>query len=678
MIKEDIIKIIELYKSGLGSDSIAKIYNIHPNSILKILKKNNIERRSLSRFTQNDFDEMKKLYESGLSSSEIGEKYNVTHTAILKILKKNNVHRRASETTHRKYAINESFFDLISTEEQAYFLGFLYADGSNNMLYNYSTSIGLSEIDKEILIKFAKLIYINENDAINAVKTYDRSHHDKGTECVLYINSKHICVKLYNLGCVPQKTFILKYPNFLNKDLHRHFIRGYFDGDGSIYGENEKFTGVKIVSTKEFLYGVQNEIKDICSSTIYKNSKENDKNTYILTVNGNRNIQKFLNWIYGNGSIYLERKYKKYLLFCDKMKDIDSKCLFGSQGYSKSNVIKNYPDFFEPLNINGLSLNKNTIMKFSKDEKDKISYDILNYIRSIGFNLFTNNDFKNDIKLLFNSEVDILKDSVTSNSRLCTMLCKLYCGDLFYKSKYNGKMSVYEAFNNDDLLFKVIKNRLGLNWNCKEHFDISYNSILNAFNVSGICYNVSVFKPSVAKYLYLKFSNENDIVYDYSAGWGGRMLGAASCNRKYIGIDPLTIDNLNLLQTNLNLSNIELINGMSEEFCLDENTIDFSFSSPPYYNLEIYSDSNTQAYNKGEDYFYNVYWKNTLLNIKKMLKKDKWFGVNTNNKRMVDLAIDVFGNFEQEIKLTMSKMHLNKSKTDKIKYEPIYMFKNNK
>src|SRR5690606_29914987 len=119
---------------------------------------------------------------------------------------------------------------------------------------------------------------------------------------------------------------------------------------------------------------------------------------------------------------------------------------------------------------------------------------------------------------------------------------------------------------------------------------------------------ITSFKPEVAKYVYLKYSEPGALCNDCSAGFGSRLLGCVTTGRKYIGVDPLTIPELEEMKKDLGLQNCELIQGCSERIDFGENVFDLAFSSPPYYDMEIYSSDKTQAYNNGADYFYNTYW----------------------------------------------------------------------
>jgi len=338
--------------------------------------------------------------------------------------------------------------------------------------------------------------------------------------------------------------------------------------------------------------------------------------------------------------------------------------------------------FDQIATVNGQPITAKYVKTLDYDERMALVEPLFNHFRKQGW-LYPDNPSKlnSEYKKLYNWNPDLSSNELFNNSSLATNICKYFCHK-FYEATETDYPTMLEVFNNDDKLKYLIKNRLGFDWWDKqdndETFNISFRMLIQGLRSSRLVPSISIFKPNIAKYMYMKYSQENDVVFDYSAGWGGRLLGAASCNRKYIGVDPWTTDELTNMINYFNFKDITLINDMSENVKLVENSIDFSFSSPPYYQQEVYSKNNNQAYNKGEDYFYNVYWKNTLQNIKYMLKPNKWFGLNVKNyPRMLNMAQDVFGDVIEEIKLRTVRSHLNKS-SGVIKYESIYMFKNSK
>lgn len=148
--------------------------------------------------------------------------------------------------------------------------------------------------------------------------------------------------------------------------------------------------------------------------------------------------------------------------------------------------------------------------------------------------------------------------------------------------------------------------------------------------------NIQNFKPqnarAIVEYLCPVLWGR---VYDYSCGYGGRLLGITSSNLKfdYVGVDPNTetVTNLKLLNEFIELaggSGGEIHRSVSEEF-VPEN-IDCAFSSPPYFNLEKYSDEPTQCMNKFStlDEWLEGYAAPTMQNIHKGLNSDGVFATN--------------------------------------------------
>lgn len=247
------------------------------------------------------------LYNSGLTSWKVAEICNRSQSFVIKTLKNNNVPRRTTHSYVTLYPANENFFNEIDTEAKAYILGFLYADGNNYIgKTNHSNeiSISLKETDFLILEKIKNLL-----SPATQLKY-------KNSYCLLKINSKHISNQLTNLGCVPNKSLILKYPNFISDELTHHFIRGYFDGDGSIYKKTkDNDWGWQITSTNDFCKSVDKIIKKELNINTYLRvcKPETNKITSTLATGGNLQVFKVLEWLYKDATIYLERKFNRYL-----------------------------------------------------------------------------------------------------------------------------------------------------------------------------------------------------------------------------------------------------------------------------------------------------------------------------------------------------------------------------
>ena len=246
-------------------------------------------------------------YINGVSIRSISKELHINRKKISKILKENNIEIRKQEQTSRIYNCNENYFEVIDDEFKAYWLGFIYADGfieSKRKHGSQKFGITISKVDENHLYKLSNCLNSNYE-----IKTYIGSgYNENGKFSKLLITSQKLVNDLKDKGVVENKTNIITFPYFLNKDLIRHFIRGYFDGDGSIYVETKNnaysisFTGTyEILEGMNFYFNKNNKI-----------SKYKNKNAYELHYGGNLQVKKILDIIYINSNIYLDRKYDKY------------------------------------------------------------------------------------------------------------------------------------------------------------------------------------------------------------------------------------------------------------------------------------------------------------------------------------------------------------------------------
>lgn len=223
-----------------------------------------------------------------------------------------------------KYSYDKDFFETIDNQEKAYWLGFLYADGSitrfyrNEKLKSMSLELTLKESDEGHLFRF--LSDLNSNVPIQT-----RKHSIQNKEYIskrVVINNTKMCRDLIKLGCTPQKSLTLEFPSsdIVSEDFLLSFIRGYFDGDGCVhYSEgmyyhknkgkeySQKSFVVSIVGTYEFL----NSLKKILHNNNINSNEIKSGNTgkaYELRLTDRHNIKNFYDLIYKNTNTYLKRK----------------------------------------------------------------------------------------------------------------------------------------------------------------------------------------------------------------------------------------------------------------------------------------------------------------------------------------------------------------------------------
>jgi hypothetical protein len=283
--------------------------------------------RKLLKFTKEEIDKMIYEYQVNLTSLVgIGKMFNCCDTSIRNTLVKNNVkigigHERATA----KYKIDTSYFEKIDTPNKAYFLGLMYSDGSITYVNNKAKgfSIGLQERDRHILESFLTELKSNHpltirNPSNSKKQILGRTAKSKQKICNLRIESIKISNDLIKLGCIPRKSLILEFPSKeqVSDHLIHHFIRGYFDGDGTTHFTKRKTAMFGFVGTYNICSAISNILNEKLSLKFIeptKIRKDLDKNTYKCYFGGNLTSRIFYNYIYKDAELFLIRKHEVLL-----------------------------------------------------------------------------------------------------------------------------------------------------------------------------------------------------------------------------------------------------------------------------------------------------------------------------------------------------------------------------
>ena len=224
-----------------------------------------------------------------------------------------------------RYSFDTSFFTKVDTEEKAYWLGFIVADGciniqkqstlspEGNPYLSYRLSILLAAVDKEHLEKFKQAIQytgpIEEGSTTLNGKKFPNAK--------IRISSKKLCEDLMQLNVMPRKSCEERVPDSIPEELKRHFIRGYFDGDGcfsfyKVKGKSYTSPSVTFVGGKDFLEKLlAHFLREVFQTKVKVKAAKNTKN-HVLEFGGNQNIKSLLDWMYEGSTIHLDRKYNHY------------------------------------------------------------------------------------------------------------------------------------------------------------------------------------------------------------------------------------------------------------------------------------------------------------------------------------------------------------------------------
>lgn len=215
----------------------------------------------------------------------------------------------------QKYQYNRNFFRKIDTEATAYWLGFIAADGSVTRRQlrtatgspngsSAALSISLGKEDRAHLERFVLAL-----DGDVPIREY---HYPPKTPMVrLLLSSTQLVSDLCWWGLEPRKTFVHRWPAWLDRTLLRHFLRGYFDGDGSFYIDQQRERGsavFSLTSNYTFVYECQQFLcrKELVGLNALR--KQYNERTWSAVYRGNTQVKRLAEFLYCDATIWLPRK----------------------------------------------------------------------------------------------------------------------------------------------------------------------------------------------------------------------------------------------------------------------------------------------------------------------------------------------------------------------------------
>lgn len=328
-------EIIDFYLAGASQIETGRKFHMNYKNILKILKKNGIHIRTnkeaqakaiecgsrvfkKKKLTWTEEEEKTVLYwyvNEGRGQVFSGKQAGIKNVKIVRaILEKNGVHVRnyseAATISNQNRALykNEDYFS-IQSPNMAWLMGFIAADGYIHKKDN-GIDIGLSSVDREILERIKVEVEIE-----NEIRDFlDRDGFANSELCWTCQKHKKELAK-YNI--VPQKTTILKPPYLLDKKYHIDYVRGYFDGDGSVNfiesNGKKHYTALRwqvCSATREVLEFILDVLERYGVNKVNIQTQNKNRNAPIYCIQYSTNATKQIyNILYSTESdLYLARK----------------------------------------------------------------------------------------------------------------------------------------------------------------------------------------------------------------------------------------------------------------------------------------------------------------------------------------------------------------------------------
>lgn len=245
--------------------------------------------------TENYFE----LKNQKVLRADIATQFGLTEGQLKKLITKNGWAKPAPKT------LNETAFSQY-TEESCYWAGFLAADG--NVDNKNRIRIMLNYDDTNHLEKFKEYLKSTYTISSNTDKYYRSSFE---------FTHKQMREDLEkNFLIIPNKTDRLELPNSIPNNLLKHYIRGYFDGDGCICESFSNKASVTASLYATFCSGSTNFAKDLYNTLEFilglKGNLQEYPGKWVLKYNVN-DAKVLLDWMYKDSIVYLDRKYQLYI-----------------------------------------------------------------------------------------------------------------------------------------------------------------------------------------------------------------------------------------------------------------------------------------------------------------------------------------------------------------------------
>lgn len=250
----------------------------------------------MNTLTTKQKEQICDLYKEGYNGPKIKTILGFNIKTIYAILNKSNLVKPINEAK-TIFCINKNYFDEITTNRQAYWLGFIAGDGS---VKNNYIILNIHKKDRVILEQF--IIDTNSNYKIYEYKNIVN----------LTVACKHMVESLAKFNIVERKTKTFSIPTNIPNHLLNSFILGFFDADGCFSIDKTRGLRFSLIGTISAVEEIQNILINKCG--VNKNKLQNHHSTEFvkyLVYSGDKQLIKIFKYMYDNNDFYLPRKFNK-------------------------------------------------------------------------------------------------------------------------------------------------------------------------------------------------------------------------------------------------------------------------------------------------------------------------------------------------------------------------------
>lgn len=315
MTEEQKNLILELHKEGWSTKHIYEKVGTSKHTTYSFLRKQGLKSHNSNIVTPPMRKRIEELYLEGLTIREINSKHfpELSEGTVNNVLRKLGITRPNGIVPN----LNQDYFEVIDSERKAYWLGFIVADGCvterigvNQTVTGKKLRVEVKKDDGYLLEELAK-----DLDSDKEVKyCYSERHHGNFTKpkhnAYISFGSLKLCGDLAQYGVVPRKSLITDgIPTNIPSEYVRHFIRGFFDGDGSVnIRKSYDVLACAFYGTTEMLESVQDHLIEVLGFKRRKIIKQKEANVSLYQFASQEDVLAFYNYIYQDATVFLKRK----------------------------------------------------------------------------------------------------------------------------------------------------------------------------------------------------------------------------------------------------------------------------------------------------------------------------------------------------------------------------------
>lgn len=264
--------------------------------------------------------EVSELINSGFAVSEISKKLNRPMNSVSSVIKALNLKVKKNLNENK---INYSYFDNIDSDDKAYFLGFIIADGSisSSKRSNGRFSINIQEEDSYILESLKSYIESPNKIYIKPSKSNSNGVKFRKPQALFRWTSKpmkEVLETKYNIKSNKTYNFDFRFPfELIPEQFYGSLIRGFIDGDGNFESHKGTFNPSIIGTSKIWLTQI-GDIINLNTGLVYKIYSKKGKTCTYYTLRWSaenkdkpNKIKKLYDFLYNDAIIFMKRKHEK-------------------------------------------------------------------------------------------------------------------------------------------------------------------------------------------------------------------------------------------------------------------------------------------------------------------------------------------------------------------------------